>query len=328
MTVDEQWSCQVTNDLSNAIMKPSERLHSNGENTRLSRDIPGILLSIAGTPAAAIGIQQEPDHTLSLSCPVFFDDQHSDVLHARLLELLLTTAETEAAAVKCTRIRYLESTTEAKHRPWVQNILQSSGFSIVAQIAPWTFTAPLSSAAASSCLSITSEPGGKEDLRDRYETFPAASIQSSTERFDVLCSLLRSILRDSDDLSQMPPAEAECLLKDWRAENALIVLVHRGQVAVSLCACVFQTESVIAETVDIQLRYLGVHPKFRRRKIASHLLNHLPSILKASLALPTENFRLTAFGDLSNEAATAMYAACGFARGELSVIWQCGLEPS
>jgi ribosomal protein S18 acetylase RimI-like enzyme len=323
---DDSWSCRMTNDLSDAFTEPVPGLPADNVHIPALSAIPGIVLSAAGNPAAAIGFHQEPDRTLSLSSPVFLNATLSDAVRAGMLGLMLKTANEKAAASQCTRIRYLQSTAETTHTPWVQPILQNAAFTLVARIVPWTSTVRLSSASASSFHSRALETADNQRSLDRYEVLHAQSLECATESFQILCCLLRSILSDSGDLAQMSPADAERLLKDWIAENTLVVLVHSGNVAVAICACVMQAEQVSANILDVQIRYLGVHPKFRRLKIAARLLKQLPSILQASGPLPREDARLTAFGDLANAAATGLYAGCGFVSGEAVAIWQRALE--
>ena len=162
----------------------------------------------------------------------------------------------------------------------------------------------------------------------RYETLRAQSILSSTEQGVTLSRLLRSILSDSGDLSGMQPANAESLLNDWAAQNASLVVVHRDSVAVAICACVVQAERPSANIADVHIHYVGVHPTFRRLKIAATLLKQLPAILQSSFPPSEQAVRLTAFGDLANEAATALYTSCRFSSGETSVVWQRCLAKS
>jgi ribosomal protein S18 acetylase RimI-like enzyme len=126
----------------------------------------------------------------------------------------------------------------------------------------------------------------------------------------------------------MQPANAESLLNDWAAQNAFLVVVHRDSVAVAICACVVQAERPSANIADVHIHYVGVHPTFRRLKIAATLLKQLPAILQSSFPPSEQAVRLTAFGDLANEAATALYTSCRFSSGETSVVWQRCLAKS
>ena len=333
MTADDHWSCRTTRDLSSVFKRPASRLHTTDDRFVSREAIPGIVLSVEGVPTAAIGFQQEADHTLSLSSPLFLTDSLSESHRTRMFALMLKTAEVETIAAKCSRIRFLQSATESSDMPWMQGILQNSSFALVARIALWTSTVSLStvyfsSASPSSLSPNVSAMEHQQSSVVRYETLRAQSIQSSTEQGVSLSRLLRSILSDSGDLSGMQPANAESLLNDWAAQNAFLVVVHRDSVAVAICACVVQAERPSANIADVHIHYVGVHPTFRRLKIAATLLKQLPAILQSSFPPSEQAVRLTAFGDLANEAATALYTSCRFSSGETSVVWQRCLAKS
>lgn len=333
MTADDHWSCRTTRDLSSVFKRPASRLHTTDDRFVSREAIPGIVLSVEGVPTAAIGFQQEADHTLSLSSPLFLTDSLSESHRTRMFALMLKTAEVETIAAKCSRIRFLQSATESSDMPWMQGVLQNSSFALVARIALWTSTVSLSTVyfSSASLSSLSPNASALEHQQSsvvRYETLRAQSIQSSTEQGVSLSRLLRSILSDSGDLSGMQPANAESLLNDWAAQNAFLVVVHRDSVAVAICACVVQAERPSANIADVHIHYVGVHPTFRRLKIAATLLKQLPAILQSSFPPSEQAVRLTAFGDLANEAATALYTSCRFSCGETSVVWQRCLAKS
>lgn len=333
MTADDHWSCRTTRDLSSVFKRPASRLHTTDDRFVSREAIPGIVLSVEGVPTAAIGFQQEADHTLSLSSPLFLTDSLSESHRTRMFALMLKTAEVETIAAKCSRIRFLQSATESSDMPWMQGVLQNSSFALVARIALWTSTVSLSTVSFSSASPSSLSPNAsalehQQSSVVRYETLRAQSIQSSTEQGVSLSRLLRSILSDSGDLSGMQPANAESLLNDWAAQNAFLVVVHRDSVAVAICACVVQAERPSANIADVHIHYVGVHPTFRRLTIAATLLKQLPAILQSSFPPSEQAVRLTAFGDLANEAATALYTSCRFSSGETSVVWQRCLAKS
>jgi hypothetical protein len=333
VTADDHWSCRTTRDLSSVFKRPASRLHTTDDRFVSREAIPGIVLSVEGVPTAAIGFQQEADHTLSLSSPLFLTDSLSESHRTRMFALMLKTAEVETIAAKCSRIRFLQSATESSDMPWMQGVLQNSSFALVARIALWTSTVSLSTVYFSSASPSSLSPNAsalehQQSSVVRYETLRAQSIQSSTEQGVSLSRLLRSILSDSGDLSGMQPANAESLLNDWAAQNAFLVVVHRDSVAVAICACVVQAERPSANIADVHIHYVGVHPTFRRLKIAATLLKQLPAILQSSFPPSEQAVRLTAFGDLANEAATALYTSCRFSSGETSVVWQRCLAKS
>ena len=328
MTADDHWSCQTTRDLSSVFKRPASRPHTTDDRVVSREAIPGIVLSVEGVPTAAIGFQQETDHTLSLSSPLFLTDSLSESHRTRMFALMLKTAEVETIAAKCSRIRFLQSATESSDMPWMQGVLQNSSFALVARIALWTSTVYFSSASPSSLSPNASALEQQQSSVVRYETLRVQSILSSTEQGVTLSRLLRSILSDSGDLSGMQPANAESLLNDWAAQNASLVVVHRDSVAVAICACVVQAERPSANIADVHIHYVGVHPTFRRLKIAATLLKQLPAILQSSFPPSEQAVRLTAFGDLANEAATALYTSCRFSSGETSVVWQRCLAKS
>ena len=333
MTADDHWSCRTTRDLSSVFKRPASRLHTTDDRFVSREAIPGIVLSVEGVPTAAIGFQQEADHTLSLSSPLFLTDSLSESHRTRMFALMLKTAEVETIAAKCSRIRFLQSATESSDMPWLQGVLQNSSFALVARIALWTSTVSLSTVSLSTASPSSLSPNAsalehQQSSVVRYETLRAQPIQSSTEQGVTLSRLLRSILSDSGDLSGMQPANAESLLNDWAAQNAFLVVVHRDSVAVAICACVVQAERPSANIADVHIHYVGVHPTFRRLKIAATLLKQLPAILQSSFPPSEQAVRLTAFGDLANEAATALYTSCRFSSGETSVVWQRCLAKS
>ena len=333
MTADDHWSCRTTRDLSSVFKRPASRRHTTDDRFVSREAIPGIVLSVEGVPTAALGFLQEADHTLSLSSPLFLTDSLSESHRTRMFALMLKTAEVETIAAKCSRIRFLQSATESSDMPWMQGILQNSSFALVARIALWTSTVSLStvyfsSASPSSLSPNVSAMEHQQSSVVRYETLRAQPIQSSTEQGVTLSRLLRSILSDSGDLSGMQPANAESLLNDWAAQNAFLVVVHRDSVAVAICACVVQAERPSANIADVHIHYVGVHPTFRRLKIAATLLKQLPAILQSSFPPSEQAVHLTAFGDLANEAATALYTSCRFSSGETSVVWQRCLAKS
>ena len=182
MTADDHWSCRTTRDLSSVLKRPASRLHTTDDRFVSREAIPGIVLSVEGVPTAAIGFQQEADHTLSLSAPLFLTDSLSESHRTRMFALMLKTAEVETIAAKCSRIRFLQSATESSDMPWMQGVLQNSSFALVARIALWTSTVYFSTVYFSSASPSSLSPNAsalehQQSSVVRYETLRAQSLQ-------------------------------------------------------------------------------------------------------------------------------------------------------
>ncbi len=256
------------------------------------------LCDAAKSVLAELCIHASTDGTHGLSRPITHADTPPAIAESVLKNLLLAAVEV-AQRSRASAIRALIMPDDQLSAVWRQ-ILLTSGFRhlATATIMQQQLSAAelLPAAAAAHSISSTS----------------AAELEQDAALCRQLLKLLEQIALCSDDLSMLAAFEPVQLLRDW-IESAATVQLSRMEVAdaqtilTGVCASTSDTNAAASDrAMAPNLLYLGVHPAYRRRKIATSLLHACAATLTANGIC-----WLQVAVDTKNEPALKLYRSAG-----------------
>ena len=345
--MDADLGCRIADNL------PAELAAGNdtGLHETASRidDFPlsGVILTLRGVPAAAIGFAVERRQTMTITDPVFLS--RVPAATAELwTRLMLQALLLEARRRMYRGLRCIQPDHPAATPIPVARLLEESGFRKQAVIAVLEKT--LTETRVHDDRPIVGEAnddaaaGGspawlvRRSSHVTLETYAAdlkslVSAPGQVRQVDVECQvrdLLQVILADSADLRTLETPNADDLLDEWKQRRAQVTLASFDGRPVGLCAVV--TENAFDNTrpagTVVELVYLGVHPEHRRKGIATDLINGLAKFLADT---GTESKwtvdRLRAYCDVENLSALSLYACCGFDRVSQLAAWSFVVSP-
>ena len=317
--------CRLTSDLAGELAAltgvSQDAVQVSADRERFA----GVILYFSGRPVAAMGFAMRADRTLTISDPVFLQIYPADARQQWTCWLLDAVIQ-EAESTGCRALRWVQPDDTAASESWMSRTLAESGFVKLARtvvLEKCTLEFPEHEAFREQ---QTDDGPGRFAQRGSFlvaAVLKATQWSGHADSEEVLRALLRQILGESMDLQRLPMPEIDDLIEDWRSQQATIVFVRQGGLAIGLCSCVTDMEQASdgSATTMVLIQYIGVLPGFRRTGIASNLIESLPEFLSRDYQPECGTMlRLKVFCDTENHPARSLYASCGFEEsGELDV---------
>lgn len=325
MTLPAQWSCRIishpTHELTTARASAAGQDSHSDHTASHGWPLPAVLLTVGNEVLAALGFRIEPDGTLAITQPWFVNSMPTST-QSLMLEEMLKAVHAEACRLELRTIRAVLPAANDHDRSewtWMNESLTRCGFLNPARIIQWK----TSSSRLKSALSVV--PGHSGESSPAYLHESAEVMSSDVEKYWPLCEIVREILADSEDLSRMPAASAQTMIKTWSDQNAGILLGHVDSAPAGLAVWTGEPGSGTDADRVIQIEYIGVRPELRQRGIASRLLVQVIDI--EDQQRPTAGYcqsgelQITAFADQTNQPATLFYRHCGFREEAILALW-------
>lgn len=343
-----------------ARLMQSSKADSSAVDSVASRDLPtvaglrGIILLFDNRPCAAVGYNSESDETIAISEPVVFLDA-SESVYSALCHQLLKQLKLRAAEQGAHRLHFLQQNANGASR--FTGLLLTQGFVPATEILRWELTVSasalcpppgdnqvteISSASPRIRQSWTALDAHPEMISPPYERcefqnydFAAADVGADSE----IQRALSEILACSEDFPGEPLPTASRLLRRWRQMSTAVWLCRINHTIAGLIALGTHPASSVEVEMDttesechICIEYIGVVPEFRRRQIASLMIQRIPRLVNQKGSSPANRclppiVRITAYADVANRPARCLYRQCGFAQSDHMHLWCCNLNP-
>ena len=167
---------------------------------------------------------------------------------------------------------------------------------------------------------------------------PAEVVHENNSLREQTLQLLQHVLEDSADLSNIESPTPEQLLSEWVYSDAILLLeFNPNDIPVAVCCCVNHDDKHRRDPPRIvEIRYLGVHPNYRRQGAAHRLTQAAAHFATAGkLPLPhrkfmhnpqtpavfTSNARLEVNVDEDNTPAIKLYNSTNFVCTRRLQLW-------
>ncbi len=303
------------------------------ESSEASSYFPGIVLLHDGRPCAAMGYSREPCSTVAIFPPVVFFDAN-DHVRCRLYDTLLNRIVHRFVEDGFRQINFLQQ--DSSIDAIFLRLLAEQRFVPAARILQWELSASLGFAAQRADLQNQDTP---VELRHGDRTIHRLDI-AKAEADDVreVQTVLDAILRSSDDLLNQPRPQAYELLRKWQAIHASVFTCRTQGKIVGILCCVASMATnpatEIKKKCDVEsylsLEYIGVVREFRRRGLASWLIEQMRLRHQSVRDMASESASVVppvkAFSDAANAPATAFYLSVGFNLAAEMQLWCCQLK--
>jgi len=327
VTLPARWSCRIvthpTHELSTAPASAAGQDSHSDHTASHCWPLPAVLLTVGDEVLAALGFRIEPDGTLAITQPTFVNCMPTST-QSLMLEEMLKAVHVEARRLHLRTIRSVLPAAN-DHGPsewtWMNESLTRCGFLNPACIIQWK----TSSSRLKSTCSVVPRLSGESSPAYQHES--AEVISRGGEKYRFLGELVRAILAESEDLSRMPAASAQTMIKTWSDQKAAILVGHVDSAPAGLAVWTVESGSGADPNPVIQLQYIGVRPELRQRGLASRLLAQVIDIENQQRQRPTVGhcqsgeLRITAFADQTNQPATLFYRHCGFREDAIFAVW-------
>lgn len=326
-----RFTFHAANDLSGDLKRLMETPGSHtipAEGSSTEKGFPGLVLLYDHRPCAAVGYTRESHSTAIMSKPFVFLEASEDIC-TTLREQLIKQAKTQLSSEGLRFLQFLIDAS-AEGAEFGQE-LTKHGFAHAADVLQWERTiAP----GQPHEMATQARPGEANELGtvpvlNRSRDYQYATAEAIPEKN--LQDALEAILSCSDDLSGLPRPTADQLLAKWSQVGASVVVASCDQEVAGIIAYAVVSEKPDRlprpdETV-VCIEYIGVAPAFRRRHVASELIDRIPKLPGLdSTRRSTRSLRIRAFSDQENFSATRLYQSQGFSQTNQMELWHCDLN--
>lgn len=138
-----------------------------------------------------------------------------------------------------------------------------------------------------------------------------------------LSELLADLLSELTDRLPIPGPTSDQLLDEWQLSDAALILVRHAGKIVAVAATVPQVGLLSRDASApelMELRFLGVDPAHRRRRLASRLVARTLA-QNPDVATFRSAAACFAWHDAHNVAAARLYLSCGFHETDRRELW-------
>jgi ribosomal protein S18 acetylase RimI-like enzyme len=208
--------------------------------------------------------------------------------------------------------------------PHLCRSLTRSGFTLHARISHWKRR--------------PTRPSSLTVPAPQIHSLTAEILQHQTGHRDELTSLLQQVLQNSSDLTNIDSPNPADLIAEWIEEHAtLLVEYNTHGTPRGLCCCISrQANKRYGIPNSVEIRYLGVHPEYRRQGIGHRLINaavhfaftgkttQLPPNISPNNNTPRQFPKATEINicvDEHNLPAISLYQKTGFIRDRKLQLW-------
>jgi len=224
------------------------------------------------------------------------------------------------------QLRFLRFLNWHSVSPLPETVLNETGFDAATHIHQWACSAKVRA----------QRPTGTATIR-RLRLNPAAGKSAATAMivhaalsvadYQQLIKLVNACLRDSGDLTSLPTADPNCLVRTWQSLDGTVdlLLAESGGQDVGIAVV---SSGGPGETSTLE--YLAIVPEHRRRGHAAQLLAQVCEHLSRSASvLPSDeqtgqagrNPSLVTYCDEQNHAAAALYQKNSFVCVQRATLW-------
>ncbi len=280
---------------------------------------PGTILLYDGRPCAAIGCTREPGGTVAVSEPIVLLNASDEVYQAVCIQLL-NHIKRRTAAAGAERLHFLQSNTTCSAR--FASLLVPQSFVHVTDILQWErFEAA----------------GRRVSPPDQCEFRLFDFTANDAHNFGEVRQALDAVLECSEDLKNQPSPNAVELLARWKQMQARVFVCRFAESIAGVISCASQSfkSSAVEPTPlpsdsNICIEYIGVLPEFRRKKIATLMIEQMLTLsyLGGDALTNRREFqgvKISAYSDSANSPARSLYHRCGFMQTARMPLWCCRL---